>query len=40
MRKRIWAGDIPVFRFPGDGKMFIAKADIERFIEENKRTIF
>ena len=39
MRERIWAGDIPVVRFPGGRKMFIDTADIERFIEGNKATI-
>ena len=39
MRERIWAGDIPVVRFPGGRKMFIDTADIEKFIEGNKATI-
>jgi len=39
MRERIWAGDIPVVRFPGGRKMFIDTADIEKFIEQNKMTI-
>jgi len=39
MRERIWAGQIPVVRFPGGRKMFVDTMDIEKFIEENKRTI-
>ena len=39
MRERIWAGDIPVVRFPGGRKMFIDTADLEQFIERNKTTI-
>lgn len=36
MRERIWAGDIPVVRFPGGRKMFIDTNDIEDFIRRNK----
>jgi len=39
MRERIWAGDIPVVKFPGGRKMFIDTADIEKFIESNKTRI-
>lgn len=39
MRERIWAGDIPVVRFPGGRKMFIDVRDLEGFIERNKTTI-
>jgi hypothetical protein len=39
MRERIWAGDIPVIRFPGGRKQFIDREDIEKFIERNK-TVF
>ena len=39
MRERIWAGDIPVVRFPGGRKMFIDIEDIESFIQRNKETI-
>lgn len=39
MRERIWAGDIPVVRFPGGRKMFIDTADLEVFIQRNKTTI-
>jgi hypothetical protein len=39
MRERIWAGDIPVVRFPGGRKMFIDVRDIEAFIKRNKETI-
>ncbi len=38
MRERIWAGDIPVVRFPGGRKMFIDTKDLDRFIERNKTT--
>jgi hypothetical protein len=36
MRERIWAGDIPVVRFPGGRKMFIDVLDLEDFIQRNK----
>ena len=39
MRERIWGGEIPVIRFNGGRKMFIDVQDVERFIEQNKRTI-
>ena len=39
MRERIWAGDIPVVRFPGGRKQFIDIKDIESFIERNKTVI-
>lgn len=39
MRERIWAGDIPVVRFPGGRKMFIDTRDIEVFIQRNKEII-
>jgi len=39
MRERIWAGDIPVVRFPGGRKMFIDTSDIEDFINQNKQTM-
>ena len=38
MRERIWAGDIPVVRFPGGRKMFIDVLDLEEFIQRNKET--
>ena len=38
MRERIWAGDIPVVRFPGGRKMFIDVLDLEVFIQRNKET--
>jgi excisionase family DNA binding protein len=37
MRERIWAGDIPVVRFPGGRKMFVDRQDLETFIQQNKR---
>jgi hypothetical protein len=39
MRERIWAGQIPVVRFPGGRKMYVDVKDIERFIETNKERI-
>jgi hypothetical protein len=39
MRERIWAGQIPVVRFPGGRKMYIDIQDIEDFIRRNKMTI-
>lgn len=39
MRERIWAGEIPVVRFPGGRKQFIDIQDIEAFIERNKTVI-
>ena len=39
MRERIWAGQIPVVRFPGGRKMFIDTEDLESLIRENKATI-
>ena len=39
LRERIWAGDIPVVRFPGGRKQFIDVKDIEAFIEKNKTVV-
>ena len=39
LRERVWAGDIPVIRFPGGRKMFLDTQDLEAFIERNKVTI-
>jgi len=39
MRERIWAGSIPVIRFPGGRKMYIDSADLENFIQKNKTVI-
>jgi len=39
LRERIWAGQIPVVRFPGGRKMFVDRLDLEKFILENKTTI-
>ena len=36
MRERIWAGDIPVVRFPGGRKMYVDSRDLEDFIQKNK----
>jgi len=38
MRERIWAGDIPVVRFPGGRKQFIDTKDLEAFVQHNKMT--
>ncbi len=39
MRERVWAGDIPVIRFPGGRKMYFDVEDIETFIRNNKMVI-
>jgi hypothetical protein len=39
MRERIWAGQIPVVRFPGGRKIYIDVRDLEAFIQKNKTTI-
>jgi excisionase family DNA binding protein len=39
MRERIWAGQIPVVRFPGGRKMFVDRADLENFIAQHKTII-
>jgi len=36
MRERIWAGQIPVVRFPGGRKIYVDVKDIETFINQNK----
>lgn len=36
MRERIWAGDIPVVRFPGGRKMYIDTRDLEDLVQKNK----
>ncbi len=36
MRERIWAGQIPVVRFPQGRKIYIDRVDLDSFIEENK----
>jgi len=39
MRERVWAGSIPVIRFPGGRKMYFDVKDLEQFIQDNKTTI-
>jgi excisionase family DNA binding protein len=39
IRERIWAGQIPVVRFPGGRKMYVDRNDIDRFIESHKTVI-
>lgn len=39
MRERIWAGQIPIVRFPGGRKMYLDIQDLETLIHENKETI-
>lgn len=39
MRERIWAGDIPVIKFPNGRKMYIDVQDIEEFIRSNKEVM-
>ncbi len=40
MRERIWQGLIPVVQFPGGRKQYVDVADLEAFIQDNKRTIY
>ena len=40
MRERIWAGDIPIVRFPGGRKVYLDARDLESFIEKNKVIIY
>lgn len=39
MRERVWAGDIPVVRFPNGRKMYVDREDLEGFIRANKERI-
>ena len=39
LRERIWAGQIPVVRFPGGRKMFLDLKDLDALIEQNKMVI-
>jgi hypothetical protein len=39
MRERIWAGQIPVVRFPGGRKMYVDTKDLDSFIQKNKEVI-
>jgi hypothetical protein len=39
MRERVWAGDIPVVRFPGGRKIYVDSKDLEAFIQKNKTTV-
>ena len=39
LRERIWAGQIPVVRFPGGRKQYLDIQDLEKFIDNNKITI-
>jgi len=39
MRERIWAGHIPVVRFPGGRKMYVDIRDLEGLIEQNKMRV-
>ena len=39
MRERIWAGAIPVVKFPGGRKMYVDRQDLDAFIRRNKTTI-
>lgn len=39
MRERIWSGSIPVVQFPGGRKQYVDRADLEMFIQDNKRLI-
>ena len=39
LRERIWAGQIPVIRFPGGRKQYRDVKDLEEFVRKNKTTI-
>ena len=39
MRERIWAGQIPVVKFPGGRKLYIDSHDLEAFIQANKSVV-
>lgn len=39
LRERIWAGQVPVVKFPGGRKMYIDIQDLETFIHDNKTVI-
>jgi len=39
IRERIWAGQIPVVRFPKGRKMYLDRLDLDNFIQRNKTTI-
>ena len=39
MRERIWAGQIPVVKFPGGRKFYVDSHDLEAFIQANKSII-
>ena len=39
MRERVWAGQIPVVRFPGGRKIYIDTNDLENFVTKHKETI-
>jgi excisionase family DNA binding protein len=39
IRERVWAGQIPVVRFPGGRKMYIDRADLDNFITSHKEII-
>jgi excisionase family DNA binding protein len=38
MREAIWAGLIPVVKLPNGRKLWVDKADLDKFIELNKTT--
>jgi hypothetical protein len=39
MRERIWAGQIPVVRFPGGRKMYVDRLDLDNFVTSHKEVI-
>jgi hypothetical protein len=39
LRERIWAGALPVVRFPGGRKMYLDVRDLDAFIEDHKAVI-
>ena len=39
LRERIWAGQLPVVRFPGGRKQYLDVNDLEEFVKKNKKTV-
>ena len=39
MRERVWAGDLPVVKFPNGRKLYLDINDLESFISNNKSII-
>ena len=39
MRERVWAGHIPIVKFPDGRKIYIDAQDLETFIKANKSRV-